>query len=59
VYDLQGRRIKQTVISSAQLEQNYHSNYTLHITGLPAGMYVVVHYGESGEVFRGKLAVVP
>jgi len=59
VYDLQGRLMQQTFISSAELELNYHGNYTLHTTGLPAGMYVVVHYGESGEVYRGKLAVVP
>jgi len=28
VYDLQGRRMQQTVISSAELELNYHGNYT-------------------------------
>jgi len=59
VYDLQGRLIQQTFISSAELELNYKGNYTLHTTGLPAGMYVVVHYGECGDVYRGKLAVVP
>jgi len=59
VYDLQGRLIQQRVISSAELELDYKGNYPLHTTNLPAGMYVVVHYGESGEVYRGKLAVVP
>ncbi len=51
VYDLSGRR----VLDQGQATEGIN---TMSIASLPTGIYIMVLYGESGHLYRGRLGVV-
>jgi hypothetical protein len=57
LYDLQGRLLRQEAIPAYQLDSPTAHELQINTNTLPAGMYMLVFYGDDGFVYRGKLGI--